>query len=83
MECFTDYLEKLSVTRVEEREMAVIIIDGADLIKVRTYMYILCQLSLLLHGWGIMLEWKTENHSDTIPSILPRVVYFSEQGKDS
>ena len=48
MECFTDYLEKLSVTRVEEEEMAVIIIDGADLIKVRTS--ILCQLSLLLHG---------------------------------
>ena len=37
MECFTDYLEKLSVTRVEEEEIAVIVIDGADLMKVITY----------------------------------------------
>lgn len=41
MECFTDYLEKLSVTKVEDSGMAVIVIDGADFIKV-------IQLSLIL-----------------------------------
>ena len=34
MEAFTDSLEKLSVAKVEEGGMAVIVIDGADLIKV-------------------------------------------------
>ena len=29
------------------------------------------------------IESMIENHSDTIPSILPRVVHFSEQGNDS
>ena len=36
MECFTDYLERLSVAKSDESGMAVIVIDGADLIKVVT-----------------------------------------------
>ena len=34
MECFTGYLEKLSVARAEQSGVAVIVIDGADLIQV-------------------------------------------------
>ena len=52
MECFTDYLEKLSVARVEEGGMAVIIIDGADLIKVRTY----CLSYLCWFLYGFLME---------------------------
>ena len=36
MECFTGYLEKLSVARAEQSGVAVIVIDGADLIQVIT-----------------------------------------------
>ena len=34
MESFTDYLEKLSVVKTEDGGVVVIVIDGADLIKV-------------------------------------------------
>ena len=34
MEAFTDSLERLSVSKVEEGGTAVIVIDGADLIRV-------------------------------------------------
>ena len=41
MESFTDSLERLSVAKVEEGGMAVIVIDGADLIKVGFLGYVL------------------------------------------
>ena len=44
MESFTDSLERLSVAKVEEGGMAIIVIDGADLIKVGFLGYVLMSL---------------------------------------
>lgn len=44
METFTDSLEKLSVMKLEEGGVAVIIIDGADLIKVHEESYTCIQI---------------------------------------
>jgi hypothetical protein len=70
MECFTDYLEKLSVARVEEGGMAVIIIDGADLIKECEHsLYWLLQP--LPNNIRVVLSANEENYPDswrTLPS---------------
>ena len=49
MESFTDSLERLSVAKVEKGGMAVIVIDGADLVKVGFLCYVLVSVMRYIH----------------------------------
>ncbi|CAI8035271.1 Nephrocystin-3 [Geodia barretti] len=94
MESFTDSLERLSVAKVEEGGMAVIVIDGADLIKE-------CEQSLywllqpLPQNIRVVLSANEENYPDSwralpSPSIptptaqeMQDIVEYMVAGRDS